>query len=207
MMKFKKRMICITLVWSMVLASTIHFIVPARAATKSWKKLYAEYLEKLPEDSFPRGRFLYINNDNIPELFLEGICAAAGNRLLTIYHGKVYEHYISGHGAIMYLEKKNRYYTFGGHMDSYFDDVGKLSKGKMVSIANGTYGAEDNSNVKLDENGEPIYRYYWNGKEVTKKAYEKKLNASLGKNRKKYKDAYIYEDMDVISDIKKLLES
>jgi hypothetical protein len=41
----------------------------------------------------------------------------------------------------------------------------------------GRYGAEDNANVQLDARGNPIYRYYWNGKEVSEAVYEKEVKA------------------------------
>lgn len=193
---------------SIVLSLSI-VVSPVHAAKKDWKRLYLEYLENMQEDvlkkTFPEGKFIYINNDDIPEIFLKGTDAATGNRLLIIYNDKVHEYFLDGHGSLRYLEKKNRYYTSGGHMDTYFDSVGKLSKGKMDSIASGYYGAKDNSNVKFDKNGQPIYIYYWNDKKVSKKTYQKKLNSVLGKNRDKYKEAYSYGKMDTIKEILKNL--
>ena len=166
----------------------------------NWKHLYSEYLETLSESEFPEGVLIYVNNDKIPELFLQGNCSATGNLLLTIYNGKVYKNNMDG--VFMYLSKKNRYYITGGNMDVYYDLVGKLEKGNMVNIAEGHYGAEDNANVKFDKNSESIYKYFWNNKKVSEKEYKKKLNHALGKKRKEYKDAYIYGHMKTIHEIK-----
>ena len=62
-------------------------------------------------------------------------------------------------------------------MDYYYDLVLTLQNGELVLTDQGYYGAEDNSNVQFDENGEPIYRYEWNGKQVTKEEYAEELNA------------------------------
>lgn len=178
---------------------------PAQSAFKSnWKNLYARYLKKLDPSgqAYPAGKFIYVNNDSIPELYLGGNCAATGERLLTIYKNKVYDYRLDGHGAFSYLKKKNRIYMSGGHMDNYFDYVATLKKGMMVGLAGGCYGA-NNAKLKVDKNGNLIYRYYWigkrktteiesyyrdskHGKRVTKKQYHRKLQKSLGKNRKNY---------------------
>lgn len=170
------------------------------ASKTNWKYLYSEYLDTLSESEFPEGKLIYVDNDKIPELYLQGNCSAAGNLLLTIYDGKVYKN--SMDGVFMYLKKKNCYYNTGGHADTYHDLVGKLKTGRMVSIAEGHYGAVDNSNVKVDKDGGPIYRYFWNNKKVTEKEYKKKLNRALGKKQEKYKDAYTYGHMKTIFEIK-----
>ncbi len=195
------------------------------AAKKNWKNLYARYLKKLDPSgqAFPGGKFIYINNDSIPELYLTGNCAATGERLLTIYRNKVYDYRIDGHGSFSYVKKKNLLYISGGHMDNYFDCIAMLKKGKMVGLAGGCYGA-NNMKLKVDKKGNLIYRYYWigkskgknidelyyrdhkHGKRVTKKQYGKKLKKSLGKNRKKYIDAYSYGHMRSIRQIRKALK-
>lgn len=62
-------------------------------------------------------------------------------------------------------------------MDYYYDLVLTLQDGQLVLTDQGYFGAEDNSNVQFDESGDPIYRYEWNGKQVTKEEYAKELNA------------------------------
>lgn len=62
-------------------------------------------------------------------------------------------------------------------MDYYYDLVFYLQDGELILTDQGYYGAEDNSNVQYDKNGEPIYQYEWNGKQVTKEEYAKALNA------------------------------
>lgn len=200
-------------------------VMPVQASSKkNWKTLYAKYLKKLDPSgqAFPDGKFIYVNNDGIPELYLEGYCAAAGNRLLTIYKNKVCDYSLDGHSSFSYLEKKNRFHLSGGHMDSYFDYVATLKKGKIVGLAGGCYGS-NSTKPKLDKNGNLIYRYYWigkdrgkniefyyrdkkHGKKVTKKQYDKKLKRSLGKNRKKYVYAYSYGHMKSIRQIRKALK-
>lgn len=81
-----------------------------------------------------------------------------------------------GRVQLSYLPGENRLWASGGAMDCYYDCVYKLKDGIMEEIAKGEYGAEDNSNVQWDEDGYPVYQYFWNGEEVTENTYDKKLN-------------------------------
>lgn len=45
-------------------------------------------------------------------------------------------------------------------MDAFDDRIYSIVNGKIKLLAEGKYGAEDNSHVELDENNLPIYRYY-----------------------------------------------
>ena len=65
-----------------------------------------------------------------------------------------------------YIEGENLFRDSGGHMDVYYDKIYGIQDGQFVLKASGEYGAEDNTSVKIDENGNPIYNYKWNNKEV-----------------------------------------
>lgn len=66
-------------------------------------------------------------------------------------------------------------------MDAYYDRIFEIKNGKWLQIAIGEYGAEDNSNVQVDENDEPIYVYKWNGKRVEKEEYMKNVKKIIDK--------------------------
>ena len=174
-------------------------------AKTNWKKLYADYIEKDEwcQQAADSARLVYINNDSIPEIYIEGAFAAAGNQLLTIYKGKVYANDVSGQSSLSYVSKKGLVYENGGHMDAYYDNVGKLVKGKLTYTKGGTYGAKDNSNVQFDSNGEPIYEYYWEGQKVSKKTYNAKLKKAKGNY--KYSSVYNYNKMLSMDELKKKL--
>ena len=75
------------------------------------------------------------------------------------------------------LPGKNLILDSGGHMDRYYDTVYRIEAGHLVVVNSGYYGAEDNSNVHCDENGHPIYQYFWNDKEVSEAVYFEQLNS------------------------------
>ena len=182
----------ISIILSFVLIFTVIPTVNAEAATaKSWKKLYAEYLNSInsTDIEYLSGKLIYVNDDNIPELFLASSATYLGDRLLTVYKGKLYEHSMGWYGNFKYLKKKNRVYFGWGHMGYYGDGVAKLSKGKLVTLGQGTVEAVDEyGDFEVDENFDKIgyFRYYWNNKEVTKISYNKKLHKAMGKKWKKY---------------------
>lgn len=192
---------------AVLLASTVISVSAVNADAKTnWKKLYLNYITKDSwcQEHADSARLIHINNDNIPEIFIEGDYAASGNILLTIYKGKVYKEVLGGDDGLYYVPKKGHVYIHGGKMDQYFDGVGKLIKGKLKISWVGEFGAEDNSNLKLDKNGNPVYEYYWKGKKVSQKTYETSLKKAKGNY--KYKDAYSYKKMISMKELKKKLK-
>lgn len=203
--KYVKAVLC-TLAVALLAASFVFISAENANAKTNWKKLYASYIanDDWCKSAAYSARLVYINNDNIPEIFIEGNCAASGNMLLSIYKGKVCSSYVDGHGGISYVHKKGIVYAYGGHMDNYYDSMGKLVKGTLEYSVGGSYGAEDNANVKVDKNGYPIYKYYWGEKEVSKKTYNAKLKKAKGNY--KYKATYDYEKMLTMDELKKKLQ-
>ena len=64
-------------------------------------------------------------------------------------------------------------------MDEYFDEIYSIENGQFVLLARGDYGATDNSRVQLDDNGNPIYNYYWNNTAVSSETeYSSLLNTA-----------------------------
>ena len=65
-------------------------------------------------------------------------------------------------------------------MDTYFDEVYKIEKGQFVVTAKGNYGLEDEEDYGEDrEEAERHYKYYWNGKRVSKKQYNTNLEKAF----------------------------
>lgn len=141
----------ISIILSLVLILTVIPAENAEAATaKSWKKLYVEYLNNIDNNS--DGKLIYINNDNIPELYLQ---VRDRDKLLTVYKGKLYEDYVGWYGNFKYMKKKNRVYYGWGKMGIYGDEVVKLSKGKLVTLGSGTMEAVDENFLDTG-----YFRYY-----------------------------------------------
>lgn len=155
------------------------------AGTQSWQQAYVGLIQN---DQILGGYegydLIYLDDDEIPELVEIGDCEANGCRLISYYGGELEVTQLN-RLYFSYLEREGLLCNSEGNMDNYYDLVYRLADGKLTLIAQGYYGAEDNSHVQFDEAGEPIYRYDWNGTEMSKEEYEGELNAVYDTKRAK----------------------
>ena len=147
---------------------------------RAWRRAYLSYLQdntsfELTEADF---QLIYIDENDIPELWICYPNIAAGSQVCTFNGKTVQDIYISEYGTLSYIERGGYFYTEGGHMDNYWDGIYQLKDGQFTEIAHGDFGAEDNTNVQFDENG-PIYQYIWNGQSVSETEYQQELEASF----------------------------
>ncbi len=150
--------------------------VDRKAPIEPWQQAYITYLEQESDVEGQRGyELISIDGDEIPELVEIGVDAATGCRIVNYTGGKVNVTQLN-RLYFSYIEEEGLLCNSEGNMDYYYDLVYRLENGEMKLIAEGYYGAEDNSRVQFDESGEPIYKYEWNGKEMSKADYEAELN-------------------------------
>ena len=79
--------------------------------------------------------------------------------------------------SFSYIERRNLLCNSEGNMDCYYDIVYSMESGRLIPIASGYYGAEDNSNVQFDDEGNPIYQYKWEGVMMTREEYNQAFRA------------------------------
>lgn len=141
-------------------------------SSNEWKEAYINYVNEHGNiyDSFGHTIEIYklvnINNDSIPELYINFGSTAGGDVICTYYEGKVVEQPMWNYG-FSYIEGQNIFRDAGGHMDVYYDKIYSIENGQFVMLHEGNYGATDNSHVQFDSDGNPIYNYYWDGTEVS----------------------------------------
>jgi hypothetical protein len=83
--------------------------------------------------------------------------------------------------------------------ENYTHEVYRIEGGEFVLLHKGNYGAEDNTDVQLDAAGEPIYRYYWDGKEVSGKEYELALSSVFDDSKAVTAYENSYAESDIVS--------
>ena len=142
----------------------------------AWKDAYIDVVKNADPNEWEGFTLIYLDDDDVPELIMAGAYAARGNVLVAYTETGVKENQLN-RLYFSYIERGNQLCNSEGLMDYYYDLVLTLQDGQLVLTDQGYYGAEDNSNVQFDENGEPIYQYEWNGKQVTKEEYAEELNA------------------------------
>ncbi len=150
---------------------------------ESWKGAYVQFINEQEAlyDAFTGERMEYyklvdINNDDIPELYIDFRSFAGGAVICTYSGNSLKSQHMSSYG-FSYIEGQNLFLDTGGHMDAYHDTIYSIIDGTFVEQCHGYYGAEDNSNVQIDADGEPVYTYSWNDIPVTKEEYEKQRNS------------------------------
>lgn len=172
-----------------------------------WQQAYVEYLRKDSEPAAQKGYTLItMSDDEIPQLVEVGIDEATGCRIVYYAGGEVrtaqlnrlYFSYIPGGNLLCNSE---------GLMDTYYDLVYSIVDGEMTLIASGFYGAEDNSNVQFDDEGDPIYKYEWNGVEMSKEEYGNELQSVYDISRAvSYDYDNLYSADEIIEIIEKYCE-
>lgn len=152
-----------------------------------WKNAYIQFInEQEPLYDIFNGeraeiyKLVDINGDDIPELYICNVFTFAGDMICTYANDSVQSEWMSVYG-FSYLEGKNIFMDSGGRMDAYHDIVYSMVNGKITELHRGEYGAEDNSQVQIDANGEPVYEYFWDGAEVTKDEYNAQISNTYNK--------------------------
>lgn len=144
-------------------------------SSNEWKEAYINYVNEHDNiyDSFGNTIEIYklvnINNDSIPELYINFGNTAGGDVICTYYEGKAVEQPMWNYG-FSYIEGQNIFRDSGGHMAVYYDKIYSIENSQFVLLHEGNYGASDNAHVQFDSDGNPIYNYYWNGTEVSSEA-------------------------------------
>ena len=155
------------------------------AGMQAWQQALIGQIQKdMVSEAYCGYDLIWLDGDNIPELVEIGDCEATGCRIVSFYDGEITVTQLN-RLYFSYLEKEGLLCNSEGNMDYYYDLVYRLAGGEMELIAQGYYGAEDNSNVQFDEAGEPIYQYEWEGKKMSKEEYARELEAVYDTERAK----------------------
>ncbi len=142
----------------------------SKASEEDWKAAYASYyngMDAQMKDSYVAAGFIYVNEDDVPEVVFEGNCEAVGYLLLTYKDGQVDELFTS-RLCFDYIEKQNLLRNGGGHMGYYYDVIYSIKDGKWNQVVAGEYGGDGD---------ESTYTYNWDGDDVNETDYVSRLNS------------------------------
>ena len=151
-----------------------------------WQIAYFNFLDQNYREHDMENQYectlIYINDDDIPELYIEYGSTASGS-LLAYFNGSEVVTLPMYTYGLTYIDRENRFRDSGGHMDTYYDAVYAIEENGFREIASGNYGAADNSRVETDADGNPIYEYYWNDRETTEEGYGQALEKVFDSDR------------------------
>ncbi|MGN0398986.1 MAG: M4 family metallopeptidase [Blautia sp.] len=135
----------------------------------AWKQAYITYInENVPDQTEYNKveiRLLYIDNDDIPELFINYGSTAEGGVICYFDGNDLQTQWIWNNG-VSYIEKGNLFCSCGGNMGQLYD--------AFYSVSNGTFEELCRGEIKIsyDQKGQEHISYYWKGKEVSEEEYQ-----------------------------------
>lgn len=160
----------------------------------SWKNAYAEYLESDPELNQDYSYYaskcglIYLDSDDIPEMFIHYGIEASGTRILSYKNGEVVDFLFSRLYGIHYLEREGFVYDVVGHMGVATDTIVYLDDDGFHLLGSGyRFAGEETSDY---------IRFEWEGKEVSEEEYMNEIERIFDDERSKtwtdYEEDIIY---------------
>lgn len=160
----------------------------------SWGKQYYQYIRQykfVGGTQYEAKDYLYslsyINDDEIPELYLYGNSVEQGNKMATSDGNKIdsidFSNYMN---ESLYIERGNLIDNFV-YPKVYrgYHHIYSIENGKFKEIASGGYDADDSDDARYNEDDglDHDYTYYWNGDEVSEKQYEESLHKTFDEGK------------------------
>lgn len=140
----------------------------------SWQEAYTDFIDQLGEKSdYHWFSLIYLDEDEIPELFFNSGGEAGGEFVVTFYEGERREVHLSRTGT-KYIAGSGLLYTNTGHMGLYPVTVTKLENGEFSVIGEGVsmFRSDEDGQYILDEDEVPLRDYQWEGKDVSEEEYD-----------------------------------
>ena len=140
--------------------------------TPEWKTAYLNFLEQ-EKDSHNSYALVYIDGDDIPELYLSGISEAIGDSVCTYKNGAAIEQQLNRIGGGWYIEKSGNVINQNGNMGHIYTHVYKLNEDGFIL----TFEALSAERVEVLENDE--YKLHYEYSIGDKSANESEYNSAV----------------------------
>lgn len=149
------------------------------ATLLEWKAAYLNFIERRESEyAFDyRYALVYVDSDDIPELYAMGVCEADGDLICSYKNGRVVEQRLERMLGGKYIERSGIIINQNGHMGQYYDNVYKLDEKGFSQILNASY-TERYVSLENDE-FEIINEYFIDGKTVSEDEYNATLNSAV----------------------------
>ena len=146
------------------------------APATSYEQAYLDFLKEKNEThrSFA---LVYVDGDDIPELYLKGVSEAEGDMVCSFKNGKVVCQQLGRTGGGNYIPKGGKIINQNGHMGMYYDNVYKLDGNGFSELLNAHY-TETYEHIGNEE-----YithrKYFISGSEVSEAEYNAAINSAF----------------------------
>ena len=145
--------------------------------TGDWAENYLNEISKIEPTDITECRFMSINNDIIPEIYIDFGYTASGSRLFTQENNHTSNIFQSS-SALYWYNKENKLLFSGGRMGNYFDNIYEIINGEFVLTDNGKW-----YELHGEDYSELTYEYMWNDKKMSESEYKNHLAESFNENK------------------------
>lgn len=144
--------------------------------------------------------FIYVDDDDTPELVIYTGIEAGGCMVLT-FHDGIMDEWQSSRLDFTYIERGNLICNSEGHMGYYYDMVYTIQDGKWCYVDGGEF-FDPPDGPKFDENGNYVYVYQWGEEEVSEEEYLTRLNEVYPSDQQREVEKY-----NVLAEMRSILET
>lgn len=146
-------------------------VLPTNNDLPEWKTAYLDFLED-KNGEFVSFALVYIDNDDIPELYMNGCCEATGDSVCSFKNGKVIEQLLNRTGGGRYIKNGGHIFNYNGNMGYYLTHVYQLDNNGFNQTFN-AYLIEHLGDDKI------TYEYYVEDKLISKEEYDAAINEAF----------------------------
>ena len=139
-----------------------------------YRSAYLDFLKDKKDIGYAFA-LVFIDGDEIPELYMSGISEAEGDVICSFRNGVVIEQHLSRNGGGKYVEKSGKIINQNGHMGYYYTHAYTLDAGGFTETLNASY-IERVEHIGNDEYNF-YYEYYINGHSVSETDYQNAVNS------------------------------
>ena len=159
-----------------------------------WKSAYLQIVES-KKDINKKFALIYIDADNIPELYILGSSEAEGDMIYSYKNGEIVELHLARMFGGKYVERSGKIINQSGHMGNYIEYVYVLDDHGFTRILNASY----TERIEEQENGEHtvIREYFIDGETVSEADYHNAVNSSfdISMSDELYTKSVSYDDI------------
>lgn len=161
----------------------------------AWQEAYINFIHKIHDtDSSSDNHFqyslIYVDDDDIPELYIYTGCMATGEIIVSFYNGNIGVMNRERIG-IAYIEHDGLLYNMNGAMGFYPCNIYLLEKGKFSEIGTGHY------HQYMDGQGNIYEDYFWEGRAVTEAEYNASINELIDTS-KCIEPSFLYSEAEIL---------
>ncbi len=146
---------------------------PTTAQNTDWKSAYLNYLSVLDLSYCEGFSLIYVDNNDIPELFIMGRCEADGEIICSYNNGLLTEHAFGRLYGTSYAEKSGLILHTNGNMGYYYSNLYELKSGVFTCLHESTM-EEDSYDETL---GDIAYKYTVDGIECDEATHTQNINS------------------------------